>query len=167
MPSRRQVLAAGCLAPAGGSGCSQVRESLAAGGTGGETTSGGTDTDDASEFRITVTDGDREVELLTGADVATVGEVEPARTADAYRLPITLTDDGADSFADGLREAGALEDPDPHRLRTYFEGELLSEAKLGPGLAETIQSGEWEARFLFHVTDRETAQEVREALESA
>ena len=179
MPSRRQVLAAGCLALAGGgAGCSQVRDAVAAangGDAGGETT-GDTTTSDAAErtttsdvtgeFRIVVTDGDGgEVELVTGADVATVGEVDQARTG-AYRLAMTLTDDGTAAFADGLERVGALDDPDSHRIRTYFRDELLYEARLGKDLAHAMETGDWGGEFLFRVTEREKAEEVRAALKT-
>lgn len=186
MPSRRQVLAAGGLALVGGAGCTQVRDAVAA-GDGDGTTASETTTDDvtASEtatgdaaatttasdedtgFRIAVTDGDGgENDLVTGADVATVGEVERARTADAYRLAMTLTDGGTAAFADGLERVGALDDPDSHRIRTYFRGELLYEARLGHDLANAMQTGDWDGEFLFHVTDRETAVKVRAALKT-
>jgi hypothetical protein len=176
MVSRRQVLAAGCLALAGTAGCTEIREAITADSTtkgtetteatqpGDETT---VTTDDDSEFRIAVTDDDsEEVELVTGEDVASVGEVEQARSGDGYRIPVTLTDEGTAAFADGLESVGAFEDPESHRIRTYFESERLYEAKLGPGLADAIESGEWDGSFLLHVTDRETAEDVKDALEN-
>jgi hypothetical protein len=178
MVSRRQVLAAGCLALASGAGCSEVRDALADDTTGDatetttsdatETSEDATDTDtaDVSEFRITVTDGDEEIELVTGTDVASVGEVEETRSGDGYRTPVTLTDEGTAAFADGLEEVGAFEDPESHRIRTYFEGELLYEATLGPGLADAIESGEWDGEFLLQVSDRETAEKLKTALEN-
>ncbi|NHN57556.1 MULTISPECIES: hypothetical protein [Halorussus] len=177
MPSRRHVLAAGGLALAGGAGCAQVRDAVAAadedGTTTDETTTGDgaaaatTASDGDAGFRIAVTDGDGgEVELVTGADVATVGDVERARTADGYRLAMTLTDDGTAAFADGLERVGALDDPDSHRIRTYFEGELLYEARLGHDLADAMATGDWDGEFLFHVTERQTAEKVRAALKT-
>ncbi|NEU57882.1 hypothetical protein [Halorussus sp. MSC15.2] len=183
MHSRRQVLAAGCLALVGGSGCSRVRNAVSTDSddgtteTDGTTASGetpssdeptaddGTATTDASAFRIVVADGDREIELVTGADVASVDEVEPARTGDGYRLPVTLTDEGTADFADGLERAGAFENRDDHPLRTYFEGEMLYEATLAPGLADKLESGEWSGEFLLHVSEQKTARELKQALE--
>ncbi len=120
----------------------------------------------AGAFRIAVTSDDGEVVLVTGADVATVGEVGRARTGDAYRLPVTLTDEGTAAFADEIERVGALDDPDAHRLRTYFRGELLSEAGLGHDLADAVKTGDWAGEFLFHVTARETAARVRTALKT-
>ena len=48
--------------------------------------------------------------------------------------------------------------------KPYFEGELLTEATLGPGLASEIQSGEWSGEFLFRVSERAAVEEVRGAL---
>ncbi|WP_276300082.1 hypothetical protein [Halorussus lipolyticus] len=176
MVSRRQVLAGGCLALTGSGGCSQIRDAVTddatsdVAETSDETTGASDETTadaDAGEFRIAVTDADREIELVTGADVASVGEIEEARTGDGYRLPITLTDAGTEAFASGLEQAGAFENPQSHRIRTYFEGELLYEAKLGPGLADAIESGEWGGEFLLTTTDRAKARELKEALEGS
>ncbi len=199
MPSRRRLLAAGCLALAGGSGCAQVRRAVSAGDGGSETTAddettaeeettGGATTDDGAttdaetetktsaaspeEFRIAVTDGesgedgDDEAELVTGADVASVGEVEQARGG-GYQLAIELTDEGTAAFADGLESVGAFENPTAHTIRTYFEGEMLTEATLGPGLADEIESSEWSGEFLFQVSERDAAEEVKAALDGS
>ncbi|WP_135852109.1 preprotein translocase subunit SecD family protein [Halorussus salinus] len=191
MPSRRQVLAAGCLALVGSSGCAQIRRAVSAGDAGGEattddestadseTTDTGTETKTSAaspeEFRIAVADGeseengkseegDDETELVTGADVASVGEVEQARGG-GYQLAVELTDEGTAAFADGLESVGAFETPTAHVIRTYFEGEMLTEATLGPGLASEIESGEWSGEFLFRVSERAAVEEVRAALD--
>jgi len=51
--------------------------------------------------------------------------------------------------------------------KPYFEGELLTEATLGPGLASEIESGEWSGEFLFRVSKREAAEEVKKALDGS
>lgn len=184
VPSRRRVLAAGCLALSGGAGCSRVRDAVAGDDTGDDTTgasdgsatteeaptgtddgAAGTTTTDASEFRIAVTDDSGgEVELVTGADVKSVGEVRESRQGDGYHVPMTLTDEGAEEFAAGLESVGALDDPDGHEIRTYFDGELIYSARLGERLAAEIEGG-WSGEFLFRTSDRETARRVRDALE--
>lgn len=188
MPSRRRVLAVGGLALAGGAGCvgdsatsgvgsaDDATNTTTAGGTTAtdETTTtddrqttetGETTASDASGLRITVADGGEEVELVTGDDVATVGEVESSARLDGYQLPLTLTDEGTEAFLDGLERVGAFEDPERHRIRTYFGGELLYEARLGLELADAMESGEWDGSLLFSVSDREKAEEVKAALE--
>lgn len=195
MPSRRRVLAVGGLALAGGAGCVGESATSGAGSAAdatatdtdratttdattadGTTTTDATATDDATEpgettasdasgLRIAVADDGEEVELATGDDVATVGEVGSSPRLDGYRLPLTLTDEGTETFLDGLERVGAFENPESHRIRTYFEGELLYEARLGRELADAMESGEWDGQFLFNVSDRETAEEVKAALE--
>lgn len=176
MPSRRQVLAAGCLAVAGGAGCSQIRDAVETergdgtetGGTDDATQTGNateeTTVAEADDLRITVTDGDDEVELATGRDVATVGDVQASRQGDGYWVPVTLTAEGTDAFADRLEQVGAFDDPDAHQIRTYFEGEMLYEATLGHDLIDAMETGKWDGSFLLTVTDRETAEQVRDAL---
>lgn len=183
MPSRRRVLAAGCLALTGGAGCTRMRSAVAAenandetdaaDGTSADTTDGASDettgatsTTSAAtgKFRIAVADGDGgEVELATGADVATVGEVRESHQS-GYYVPITLTDEGSAAFEAGLESVGALEAPDGHEIRTYFDGELLYSAHLGPDLAAAIEDGKWEGSFILQTSDRETAERLRDAL---
>lgn len=171
MASRRRVLAVGGLVLAGTAGC--VGESATSGAdrtheatdTSATTGAGETTATDGDRLRITVTDGDEEVELVTAADVATVGERQSPERLDGYQLPVTLTDEGTEAFTDGLDHVGAFEDPERHEIRTYFGGELLYEAKLGPELADAMESGEWDGSFLLTVTDRETAAELKDALE--
>ncbi|WP_158058092.1 preprotein translocase subunit SecD family protein [Halorussus halophilus] len=189
MPSRRQVLAAGSLALAGSAGClggstigiggtddttdssetvatSTVDQTTAASEatTADETSLASATSADADAFRIVVVDSDDEVQLVTGVDVASVGEIESASNGSGYRLPFRLTDDGTTAFADGLEQVGAFDNPEDHQIRTYFEAELLYEAELGPGLADEIESGEWNGEFLFTVSERQTAESVKAAL---
>jgi hypothetical protein len=182
MPSRRRLLAAGALALVGGAGC--LGDVSGTGSTDGSTadtaTDGGESTgpdataDDEStgadatatgerRVRITVTADGEERQLVTGADVATVGDVESARQG-GYRVAVTLTDAGTEAFAAGLERVGAFDDPSAHELRTYLDGERLTAATLAPGLAAEIESGEWDGRFLVLVDDRAEAERVRAAL---
>ena len=182
MPSRRRLLAAGALAVAGATGClGDVSGTGSTDGpttdaaTGGETTAADvTVTDDEStgadaaatgesRVRITVATDEEERELATGADVATVGDVESARQG-GYRVAVALTDAGAEAFAAGLERVGAFDDPSAHELRTYLDGERVTTATLAPGLAAEIASGEWDGRFLVLVDEHEEAERLRTAL---
>jgi hypothetical protein len=178
--SRRRVLAASSLALAGCAGCldyASVREAVDAGTdpTDSETTTddGGTEADAASEpttdsagdrLRIAVSDGDRERDLVTGADVASVGEVEQSRQG-GYQVRMTLTDDGTAAFADGLDDVGAFDDPSSHEIRTYIDGERVQTATLGPDLAAVIENDEWDGRLLVRTSDRDAAERLTDALE--
>ncbi|MFC4550654.1 MULTISPECIES: hypothetical protein [Halorussus] len=176
MPSRRRVLAVGCLALTGGAGCVRMRSAVAAENandgtdettdeTTTETTGATATTSATGEFRIVITDGDGgEVELATGADVATVGDVRQSRQGD-YHVPMTLTDEGTAKFRSGLESVGALENRDDHEIRTYFDGNLVHSAHLGPSLAAAIREGDWNGEFVLATADRETARRVRVALE--
>ncbi|WP_132057302.1 preprotein translocase subunit SecD family protein [Halorussus amylolyticus] len=185
MVSRRRVLALGCLALAGNVGC--LGESNA--GVSGDTASesdGSTDdstsetdhtgseadettseTDGATEFRITVTNGDETVELATTAGVASVGEIEQSPRGDDHRLPVVLTDEAADAFADGLDAIGAYEDPSAHEIHTHLGGERLNTAMLGADFAAAVEEGRWDGRFLAAFLDREEAEKLKETLEGA
>ncbi|WP_134669629.1 hypothetical protein [Halorussus marinus] len=178
-PARRRVLATGSLALVGGAGCldyASVREAVDAGteptDSETETADGGTETDSASEstvdgpgdrFRIAVSESDGERELLTGTDVASVGDVEQSRQG-GYQVRMTLTDDGAAAFTDGLERAGAFDDPGAHEIRTYLDGERVQTATLGRDLAAAMADGEWDGRLLVRVSDREAAERLRDAV---
>ena len=171
MPSRRRILAASTLVLVGGAGC--IDGATLGGDTGDDTSTDNTEAtntdvsnDDAVLF--TVSDGDEEVELATGDDVATVGELRKSRTADGYQVPITLTDEGATAFADGLESVGAFDDPPAHEIRTYLDGEVVYTASLGPDLAAAVEEGRWtDGRFLLMADDRKTAEKMRDSLDRA
>ncbi|PSP56325.1 hypothetical protein BRC82_02195 [Halobacteriales archaeon QS_1_67_19] len=44
------------------------------------------------------------------------------------------------------------------------DGERIHEAGIGPGLADAIESGEWDGSFVLRVSDREAAEQMRAAL---
>jgi hypothetical protein len=112
---------------------------------------------------LTVTDGESEVDLLTVGGVAEVGAVGEARTS-AYYVPITLTGSARSSFAETLGEVGAYENPEAHDIRTYVDGEVVFTATLSPGLAEAIESGEWEGTFRLTTDEESTARTLHDAL---
>lgn len=177
MPSRRTFLAASTLSLVGGAGC--IGDSTVIGATdadgdnadGTDDNSDGNESDDASadgdDVLFTVSDGDEEVELATHGDVATVGEIETSERLGGYHLRMTLTDDGADAFADGLDAIGAFEDPTAHEISTHLNGEVIYTATLGPDLAAAIEEGDWDGEMLAQFDDRETADEMRAALGGA
>lgn len=176
MPSRRRFLAVGSLAVVAGSGC--LGGALSGGSADADPDGGGSDTDDVESGEttdgsdaagdeavlFTVTDGDEEVELATVGDAESVGDVAQSRQV-GYHVPITLTDEGADAFAEGLETIGAFEDPSAHEVRTHLDGEVIYTAKLGSALAASIESGEWDADMLLVADSRETAEEMKGALE--
>lgn len=175
MPTRRRFLAASSLAVVIGAGC--LGGSLSGGSADAGPDGDGNDADDdesaertadsnaaSDEVLFTVTDGDEEVELATVGDVESVGDVQESRRV-GYHVPITLTDEGADAFAEGLETIGAFEDPPAHEVRTHLDGEVIYTAKLGTGLAASIESGEWDGDMRLVSDSRETAEEMKNALE--
>lgn len=172
MPSRRTFLAASALALVGGAGCTGDSTVIGATDADGDDADTTDDTDEndtetseaGGDVLFTVSDGDDEVELATYGDVATVGEVERSRRTGGHQLRVTLTDEGAAAFADGLDAIGAFEDPQAHEIRTYLDGEVIYAATLGPGLAAAIEDGDWDGEMLMQFDDRETAEEMRAAL---
>lgn len=190
--SRRTFLAASTLALVGGAGCTGDSTVIGAPSdnsgdaaddyensddgnenSSDESESGDGETDRAAasaesdDVLFTVSDGDEEVELATYGDVATVGEIETSKRLDGYHLPMTLTDDGADAFADGLDAIGAFEDPTAHEISTHFDGGVIYTATLGPDLAAAIEEGDWDGEMLVQFEDREIADEMRAALDGA
>jgi len=175
-PARRQLLAASSLAFAGCAGCldyASVREAVDAGTdpTDSEPTTGG-DTEEVAtteapndRLRIAVSDGDGERDLVTGDDVASVGDVERSRQG-GYQVRVTLTDDGTAAFRDGLERAGAFDDPASREIRTYLDGDRVQTARLGNDLAAAMERGEWDGRLLVGLSDREAAERLKDALES-
>jgi hypothetical protein len=112
---------------------------------------------------LTVTDGEREVDLLTVGGVAETGAVAESRGG-AYVVPVELTDDARDSFRDTLASVGALESPEAHEIRTYLDGEVLFTASIAPGFADAVESGEWDGRFRLAVEEAATARRLRRRL---
>lgn len=162
MTSRREFLAAGTVAIGACAGC--LDDPRVAEIVDRSTTVRDTETDSANRIRIAVSDGDGERDLVTGDDVASVGEAEKSRHG-GYRVPVTLTDDGTESFTGGLERVGAFDDPTAHEIRIYVDGERVNTATLGRDLADRMENGEWDGRFVVHVADREAAERLREALD--
>lgn len=147
----------GCLGDAGG-------RTETNGDTSTHTTPATATTD--GSVTITVADGSEERTLVTGEDIATVGDVAQARQS-GYRVPVTLTDEGTSDFATGLERIGAFDDPSAHEIRTYLDGERLTTATLAPNLAAEIESGEWDGSFIVHVSERAEAERLHDALAGA
>lgn len=174
MVPRRRFLVASSLAVGGGSGCLGNLPGGETTDTGSPTSGADTEssatttspTDSGSQVQITASNDDEEINLVTGDDVETVGEIERSRQS-GYQLPVTLTDDGAEAFTSGLEQIGAFDDPSAHEIRTYLDGERITTATLGQELAAEIEAGEWDGRLLIHLSNRAELERLRDALISA
>lgn len=164
MPSRRQFLRATALAGvAAGPGCSGLAAS------GGERTATGESDGETADVdpsvRLTVVDGDREVELATAEDFESVGTARKSDRGSGYGVPATLTESGVREFTEGFRAVEAADAPSEHELTLYVDGEREFSAPVAPTLAEDIERGEWEGEFRLIVEDEATAERIRSAIE--
>jgi len=112
-----------------------------------------------------------------GADLETVGEPEYG-TASPYEIPVTLTRTGAESFTTTLVEngftttgvtncewKGSPDDPG-YCLLTVVDGNVTAWHALGPALADSIESGEFEEdpRFVFSAQNETRAERIAATL---
>ncbi|MFC4405825.1 hypothetical protein ACFO0H_03975 [Haloarchaeobius iranensis] len=140
-------------------------------------------TGQAGETNVTILahypteDGSTNETLLTAEDLASVGEPE-AGTGGGYRIPVTLTQAGAESFTTTLVENGftttgagncewgrSSDDPG-YCLLTVVDGEVTAWHALGPALADSIESGAFEQdpRFVVTAANETAAQRIAAAL---
>ena len=122
-------------------------------------------------------DGYENETLLAAEDLETVGEPEYG-TASPYEIPVTLTRTGAESFTTTLVEngftttgvtncewKGSPDDPG-YCLLTVVDGNVTAWHALGPALADSIESGEFEEdpRFVFSAQNETRAERIAATL---
>lgn len=154
MPSRRQLCAIVAGAAATGlAGCGAV------------SAPGSTDGARRVELEVTIEGPDGTAVLFETDDIATVGDPDSHPQGGSV-VPITLTDDGTESFVDGFTAVGAVEAPEEARIthRTTGEVELEETFAVAPGLADAVGAGDFEGAFTLMVDDRETAETIAEGL---
>lgn len=118
-----------------------------------------------------------ETTVVSPADVADVSAPRESRTG-AWVVPVTLTEAGASSFADDLVAAGFTSDAGVSNcpasasrndrgycLLTVVDGDVVYSAALSRGLAESVDSGEFEQRrqFVLVASNRTSAERVAAA----
>lgn len=114
--------------------------------------------------------------------VVGVDDIESVSTPEKHQagwgVPVTLTDSGAESFTTTLVDAGFTSDgvrscratgernEQGYCLLTVVDGEVLSALSLGPNLAQTIESGDFEEdpRFFVLTQNETTAERAARAL---
>lgn len=124
----------------------------------------------------------RSVTLLENGDFERVGTAQVGRQ-NPY-VPVTVAGDAAANFSSalvgfGFTDEGVGDCPtdaaraDPtnasgHCLYTVHDGDVVYAASLSAGLADTIESGEWEAspRFVMTAANVSAAQELQAHLEA-
>jgi hypothetical protein len=167
-PSRRTTLRALVSVTAVSlAGCQGAGTDASAGtdGNGSETTTGngtGTSTGQADAFVVWLDGPGERRRLFDGGDVTTVGTVE--ERSGGYSVPITLSDEATASVSETFRTAGVVEDRDAFEIAMEFEGDVMSRYGIAGSLASAIAEGDWNGQFLLVVEDRDTAEDVRQAL---
>jgi preprotein translocase subunit SecD len=124
----------------------------------------------------------RSVTLLENADFERVGTAQAGRQ-NPY-VPVTVAEDAAGNFSSalvgfGFTDEGVGDCPtdaataDPanasgHCLYTVHDGDVVYAASLSAGLADAIESGEWEAspRFVMTAVNESAARELQAHLEA-
>lgn len=113
-------------------------------------------------------EGYRDVTVLAREDIANVGPVqEPNSQIPQPHVPITLTNEGAEQFARQMRDYGFTgpgieacppdappvgNNTDGYCLYTVLDGQVVYSARMSSDLAQTIQSGDFEASQTFVMT---------------
>jgi hypothetical protein len=123
-----------------------------------------------------------DVTLLTNDDFATVGAVQSGRPAPS--VPVTITESAAANFSSslvafGFTDEGVTNCPtdaaeaDPanasgYCLYTVHDGDVVYAAQMSAGLADVLESGEWEQdpRFVMTAANESAAQELRAHLQA-
>ncbi|WP_267639383.1 hypothetical protein [Haloarchaeobius amylolyticus] len=123
-------------------------------------------------------DGYQNETVVTPDDVAAVGAISEQNGL--YRVPITLTEKGGTSFASTLVESGFTSDgvsgcrwqqteaDAGYCLLTVVDGEVTFAASLSPGLASSMESGDFEddPRFVLAAESKAKAETIAEQLEA-
>lgn len=127
-------------------------------------------------------DGARDVTLLANEDFERIGTAQVGQTS-PY-VPVTVTTDAAANFSSALVEFGftgegvsncptdaATADPanaSGYCLLTVHDGEVVYAAGMSAGLANAMESGEWErdARFVMTAVNTSAARELQAHLEA-
>lgn len=154
MISRRRVIIAGSLLLPGMAGCSEIFPE------------NGSGDDGEAEVLMTVFNGSEEEVLLTYGDTTSVGEVKRDDRAEAYHIMVELSKAGVERFENGLEAIGAIENPEEHHLRTYYDGEIVYTATLNQSLADAVEGGDFEGgNFILLVNEKSTAVAMKKELD--
>ena len=119
--------------------------------------------------------------VLTQEEITSVDPVqEPNRQIPAPHVPISLTEQGAQRFAEAMRQYGftsqqgvsacgeGVPADQEYCLVTVLDGEPVYEASMGPDLARSIENGDFvrDQSFVITASNRSAATELRLNLEA-
>jgi hypothetical protein len=77
---------------------------------------------------------------------------------------LELSDAATASVSEQFRAANVSENPGAFEIRMLDEDGQFNQFGISPGLAESIEAGEWNGEFVLTLEDRDSAQEVRAQL---
>ena len=101
--------------------------------------------------------------LFDGSDVDSVGAVEESRSG-GYQLPVELTASGTSHVTEVFRTEGVAEDPDAFEVVQRYDGEVVGQFEVAPGLADAIVNDEWDGELRVVMAERERAESIRTEL---
>lgn len=101
--------------------------------------------------------------LFDASDVTGVGAVRERR-ADYYYLSVQLTESATQRVTDRFRAAGVAADTDAFELVERHDGEVVGRFDISQGLADAVESGDWDGALSILFETRERAAAVRAEL---
>lgn len=114
-------------------------------------------------FEVRVEGPDTDQLLFEGSDIESVGSVEQDQSG-GYALPIVLSDDSTEEFAEILIDANVDDSPDQYQIVIYNNGAEIRQFGISSEVAQKIADKDWEGQFVMKFESREQAVETRELL---
>lgn len=119
-----------------------------------------------SKRLLAASDGSEEIVLVRHRHIARVHEVlNEEQNNGTYAVPVEFTDEGEDSFYEGMDELDAADNPDDIELYTYLDGEIVFTTGITAAVAERPDPQADSSTFRVPVPDRETAEELKQDIE--
>lgn len=113
------------------------------------------------EIRVATEDGER---LLTGSEGVVSAGTDTTGSGSTHGVSFRLSAGARERFATQLADVGALDSPQQHPMRVYYEGENIWEGSLGRGLVASMESGDWDGELLISVASEAEAERIQESL---
>ena len=114
-------------------------------------------------FEVRLEGPDTDQLLFEGSDIESVGSVEQAQSG-GYALPVVLSDNGTEEFAEIFIDANVDESPDQYQIVIYNDGVDIRRFGISSGVEQEIADEDWKGKFVMKFESREQAVEIRELL---
>lgn len=119
-----------------------------------------------SKRLLAASDGSEEIVLVRHRHIAQVHEVlDEEQNNGTYAVPVDFTDEGEDSFYEGMEELDAADNPADIELHTYLDGEIVFTTGITSAVAERPDPQADSSIFRVSAPDRETADELKKDIE--